>query len=43
MNAFVQIVGADYIMALIMNVVFILYDQTFFYIYRLLVKARIFK
>ena len=43
MNAFVQIVGAYYILALIMNVVFILYDQTFFYIYRLLVKARIFK
>lgn len=43
MNAFVHIVGAYYILAIIMNVVFILYDQTFFYIYRQLVKARIFK
>lgn len=43
MNAFVQIVGAYYILALVMNVVFILYDQAFFYIYRQLVRARIFK
>jgi hypothetical protein len=43
MNAFVDIVGNYYVLAIIMNIVFILYDQTFFYIYRQLVKSRIFR
>lgn len=43
MNAFVDIVGGYYVLAIIMNIVFILYDRTFFYIYRQLVKARIFR
>ncbi|HEY8423367.1 MAG TPA: hypothetical protein VIL23_01230 [Clostridia bacterium] len=43
MNAFIHIVGAYYILAIIMSVVFILYDQAFFYIYRQLVRARIFR
>jgi len=43
MNAFIDIVGGYYILAIIMNIVFILYDQAFSYIYRQLVKTRIFK
>lgn len=43
MNAFVDIVGGYYVLAIIMNIVFILYDQTFSYIYRQLVKTKIFK
>lgn len=44
MKAFVDIVGGHYfVLAIFMNVIFIFYDQTFSYIYRQLVKARIFR
>lgn len=43
MAQFAKIIGGYFVFALIMSAIFILFDQVFIYLYKMLIKSKIFK